>query len=48
MIGVDLNICEGYDAFFEGLLRDDLNEIIYYIELAMILVSLNLNRTSKN
>jgi hypothetical protein len=26
MIGVDLNICEGYDAFFEGLLRDDLNE----------------------
>jgi hypothetical protein len=26
MIGVDLNICESYDAFFEGLLRDDLNE----------------------
>jgi len=25
MIGVDLNICEGYDAFFEVLLRDDLN-----------------------
>jgi hypothetical protein len=26
MIGVDLNICGGYDAFFEDLLRDDLNE----------------------